>query len=141
MNHEEGTIIDTESIRRSLGDVAFQALDNRLRDEWSAKCYYFKQRQERIRAASDRLRLQANHKAGIFPTVKLDPWAFAWLQKYYPGWQQDPSFEKDLIRHHPEVAVKLEKRGNRVGWTPAVAGPSKPAARSITLTDKRGNAA
>lgn len=148
---DEPGLIDTNSFRVAMGDAAWRDYDRRLRDEWAAKCFFFNKRQRRIKAASDRIAHAANEQiGGLRPTTKLDPWAYAWLNKYMPGWQTDPSFERDLIRHHPEVAVKLEKRMNRVGWTSALKGAEsvpvlpKAAPRTaplVALTDERGNAA
>lgn len=137
----EGALFDMESLQRAMSTQEWQKYDQMLRDEWAARCFHFNKRQRRIKAASDRIAQAANHKLhGLRPTVKLDPWAYAWLNKYYAGWQTDPSFERDLVRHHPECAVKLEKTSNRVGWTPS-ARPEPSPQRGLILTDRRGNAA
>jgi len=156
MSHEAGTIIDTESIRRVGGDAVFAAFDKKLRDDWAAKCFYRQQRAERIKAISDRMEHVANDRlGGMRMEVRLDPWANAWLNKYLPGCWEDPTFTKDLLRHHPEVGVKLNRKMNRVGWTPSLNRGTEgqrdggtegrkdiPVNKvKLVLTDKRGQAA
>lgn len=142
-------VIDTERIRKDLGDRTFEALEAKLRSQWDAQCFFFKQKLARIKAASDRIERCAEQQTGFRNTVMLDAFGFACLERYHQGWQQDAkSFEKDLAKWHPECVVKVGKRTNFSGWSrslgearespnPKSQGPKK---EGIQLTDNRGNA-
>ncbi len=116
-------------------------------------------RQRRIRVASDRVKQGATEGTGM-PEMHLDPVIYhAWARRFRDpktGWYdyscwQDKEFVREFIRDNEEVRIRVERPGNRVGWTPAVAGgmtkregqSPKAGAYStgLILTDRRGNAA
>ena len=110
-------------------------------------------RQRRVRAASDRVKQGYTEGTGM-PEMNLDPVIYhAWARRFRDaktGWYdyscwQDKEFVREFIRDNEEVRIKVEKRGNRVGWTPPAAAPkpkkAKDYATGLILTDKRGNAA
>ncbi len=149
MNYEPGTLVDTDSIHRALGGRGFDELTRKLQDQWAARVYFSKQRQQKAAHLRQQIQYAANEQmGGMRPVLHLDKVARAWLDIHYPGWQEDDEFERDLIRHHPETAIKLKTGGatNRVGWTAAAesGGMTKPEGQNpkvvnIVLADKRGH--
>ena len=98
-------------------------------------------RQARIKHASDIMHHLVADGIGT-PVHKTDvetyhAWAWHFRDEHdqpdYSCWN-DPGFIREWVRDNPDVRVKVDKRGDRVGWTPAMEG-------RVTLTDTRGNAA
>jgi len=92
-------------------------------------------RQARIKHASDLMTHLVADGIGA-PVHKTDvetyhAWAWHFRDEQdrpdYSCWNDD-TFIREWVRDNPEVRVKLDKPGNRVGWTPAMEG-------RVTLTD------
>lgn len=100
-------------------------------------------RQARIKQQSDMFVERVSDTFGA-PQYRIDRelyHAFAWRfrdkndRRDYSCWS-DSTFIRELCRDNEEVRVKVEKRMDRVGWTPA-----RETRGKVTLTDRRGNAA
>lgn len=132
-------LIDEDSIRTAMGESGFARLERLLRDRWAAQVYHSNQTRERMAKESALRTFRPNRNlGGMRPTLNMDFTLWSLLNLQYAGWNTDPSFEKDLLRHHPECAVKVEKTENRVGWTRSVERGKKPVASGVVLTDRRG---
>jgi len=152
---QPGDFCDTESIREAIGPASFAVLEQALRDKYAAQLALYAAESGRIAAASERIEWAANDNlGGLRPAFNMHPALWAQLNRDEPGWQDDPSFLKDLYRHQPETKVNIKSGGatNRVGWTPSMnksAAPRHTATAAaapvnksaLVLTDKRGNAA
>lgn len=101
-------------------------------------------RQARIKHASDLMTHLYCDELGT-PSHKTDVEAYhAWAWRFrdqhdhadYSCWNDD-EFVREWKRDNESVRVRVDKPGNRVGWTPQV----EKSARKFLLTDERGNAA
>jgi len=156
MNYEPGTMVDTESFEQAMGPAGFAEYTRRLQEEWRAQAYFSLKRMQKAAHLRRQIMYAANEQmGGMRPGMMLDKVARNWLDMHYPEWQTSEEFERDLIRHHPEVAMHLPTGGatNRVGWTSSLNRRAEPRHRAtaapapvndaraskVVLTDERGN--
>ncbi len=93
-------------------------------------------RQARIKQASDRMPQRVTETMGE-ARYKVDPEAYhAWAWRFrdandrpdYSCWD-DEQFVHEWLRDNEESRVRIEKRGNHVGWRASLDGKVKLAAR------------
>lgn len=137
-------LVDVESIRSAVGESVFAKFERLLRDQWAAQVYHSNKTREKMAKETALREFRPNPRlGGMRPTLNIDFTLWSFLNLHYAGWNTDPGFEKDLVRHHPECKVKTEKREDFAGWTRKMEAPQAPAApaKKLVLTDKRGLAA
>jgi hypothetical protein len=145
MSQSHSEVIDADSFRAAMGEIAFQRMMNQVYDELAVRAHTFAFRQARLMAAHERLARAAassdskGHVAGMQPGLMMEMEDIAWLNWKYPGWQTDAEFNRDLARYHPETQVQNVRPMNKVGWTSSLNAQAAPRHRGIVVTDRRGN--